>query len=647
MTEIKNGNVKKKNLALIMLVLSVIMMLCGSWIGGLANTSWGDVIVKDVEYFSEDGALLRGLLYLPKSALTSETKIPAIVACHGYNNTAEVQSINNIELSRRGMVVFAIDEYGHGKSTFPEGVSIVGDMGGYSALQYLGSLPYIDQSKVGMVGHSMGGTTIQYAAAKAWQNKSVDIGIVAPVAVLPTSQSFAINEETGASILSPYPVNLGSVFGKYDEWAESMWGVKKGSDVNISDKAKAVIQTAENIEYSTYYSTIAQASIPREVAVAQAELGDLKVIYQPEITHPAMHFSKMGEAYIIDFFDITLMGGTNPVPAADQIWLYKEIFTGIALLGFFIFLPSFGVLMLETPFFRTIIRPEPLSPSNPKKGSQKFFYAMIFILALIPAPLVYNWATGYPIDIKAMGVTVPILFPANSIFPMPTANGLVVFNLITGAVSLLLFYIVYKLSMVKRGVTSGNLGIKLPKNEIFKSLLLALIVFAVGYSFLAVADALFKVDFRFWVFSVKTLTAPKIKMFLAYLPFFAFAFLISSLTLNSFTRIRDAKEWQNIVLMCLASMGGLLVFFAADYISLFTTGVKLFPYILGPGAGENVTSALAGVLLMGLLFILPIAAIISRVLFKKSGSIWLGGFVNAFVVTFFAISNTVVSAGVL
>ena len=667
-----NGKKKRKiSTVFLMIIVSLAMMFFGSWLGSAAHSSWNTVEIRDVQYFSEDGALLRGILYIPKEVLKSGQKVPAIVACHGYNNTAEVQSINSIELSRRGMIVFAIDEYGHGNSSFPtkiEGTSsfplapdtvssypaklgggkdTVSDMGSYSALQYLGTLPYVDIHRVGMVGHSMGGTSIQNGALRAWQNKQIDSNVIAPVAVLPTSQSFAMDSATGASILQGYPVNLGSVYGKYDEWAEGMWNVKKGSDVNTSQTALTVFGVPGPIEYGQYYSINGHVTVDRDTAIAQTSFGDLRVLYQPNVTHPAVHFSHSAESSIIDFFDMTLLSGNNPIPADDQIWLWKEIFTGIALIGFFIFIPSFGVALLDTPFFKTIVRPEPLSPSNPKKAGQKFFYVLIFILCLIPAPLIYNWATGYPINIEPMGRAVPIVFPANKVFPMPTANGLVLFNLITGAVSLLVFYLVYKLYMKKRGVTEGNLGIKLPGKEIFKSLLLALVIFVVAYSFLSIADHLFKVDFRFWVFSIKTITAPKIEMFLVYLPSFAFAFLISSLTLNSFTRIREAKEWKNIVLLCLASMGGLLVFFAADYISLFVTGVKLFPYIPGVGGGDPVTSALAGVLLMGLLFILPIAAVISRILFKKSGSIWLGGFVNAFVVTFFAISNTVVAAGVL
>ena len=48
-------------------------------------------------------------------------------------------------------------------------------------------------------------------------------------------------------------------------------------------------------------------------------------------------------------------------------------------------------------------------------------------------------------------------------------------------------------------------------------------------------------------------------------------------------------------------------------------------------------------MLFGLLFILPITAVISRVCYKKTGSAWLGGFLTAFVALAFTISHMVTS----
>ncbi|WP_194165513.1 alpha/beta hydrolase [Oceanobacillus sp. CFH 90083] len=636
---------KNTSITKFILILAILLMVGGSIIGKIAHTDGGDINVKDISFVTEDGAELRGILYIPKSA-SEENKLPAIVASHGYNNTAELQAINAIELARRGTVVIAIDNYGHGLSTFPDeniNDGIAADLGTYSALQYLGTLPYVDVDRVGMVGHSMGGSAIQNGALRAYQNHAEDPSIVVPTAVLPTAQAFSVNEEATESILSAYPVNLGTVYGQYDEWAEGMWGVKKGSDINTSPVAAAALGF-ETPDFDTYYSYGENIEIDREGAVAAAETGEFRVMYSPAINHPAIHFSKNAASSIIDFFDITLLNGESERASTDQIWLWKEIGTGIGLIGFFLFIPSLGLLLLSLPFFRTIVQKEPESISVINNGKDRFIYMIFFVLALLPSPFLYVWTTGYPIDIKAMGRTVPTVFPANEIFPMPIMNGLVLFNVLSALVILLFFVVVYFTIAKRQSLGSSGLGIRLPFNEILKALLLAVVVFGSAYAFLVLAHFLFLSDFRFYVFSVKALTPEKFWILIKYIPFFAVFFITSSLTLNLTTRIKGASEWKNIILILIASSGSLFILFALDYIALYTTGIKMFETIPYP---EGTTSALAGVLLWGLLFILPIAAIYARIFFRKTGSIWVGGFINSFVVTFFAMSNTVIAAGIL
>ena len=90
--------------------------------------------------------------------------------------------------------------------------------------------------------------------------------------------------------------------------------------------------------------------------------------------------------------------------------------------------------------------------------------------------------------------------------------------------------------------------------------------------------------------------------------------------------------------------------FAYDYGKLFATGVRGIQYIPGTtsaqwisAVGMSFPTALAGIMLFSLLFILPITAVMSRVCAKKTGSVWLGGFLTAFIVLTFTISHMVIS----
>ena len=138
--------------------------------------------------------------------------------------------------------------------------------------------------------------------------------------------------------------------------------------------------------------------------------------------------------------------------------------------------------------------------------------------------------------------------------------------------------------------------------------------------------------------------------FLKYLPVFLLFFLLVSVFYNSLTRIDNAPAWLNYILIAVSSCGGLAVMFAYDYGKLFATGTRGIKYIPGTtsaawlsAVGMSFPTALAGIMLFGLLFILPITAVISRVCYKKTGSAWLGGFLTAFVALAFTISHMVTS----
>ncbi|MFP3089291.1 alpha/beta hydrolase [Treponema sp. TIM-1] len=633
---------KKNDGVIKVMIIALIMILAGGIIANIAHTSAGSVKIHDIKYVTGDGAEMRALLYVPKSASVANPA-PVVISCHGYNNTAEVQDLNCVELSKRGFIVMSIDAYGHGGSTFPdERIDPINvDMGTYAALQYIGTLPYADSSRVGMVGHSMGGSTIQAGAAKAWQLRETNPDIVVPIAVLPTSQAFSLDGD-GNALLAPWPINMGSVYGQFDEWALSMWGTVKGSDLNTTKIAQAGMGFTD-FQYDTYYAYGEKVPLDRAAAVNAAKQGKFRIVYQPPHDHPMIHFSGRAVGNVVDFFDITLTGGK--LASVPQSWFAKQLGTGISMIAFFVFITSLGLVLLKTAYFDAIKQAEPQGLTTVTDGKSRLRYIIIFIIGLIPAPLLYNWAVGYSIDILSSGRAVKILMPASAVFPLPCVNGIFVLNFLTGIITVALYLFVFKVFAKKAGCTFENMGIKLSGQGVFRAAVLAVCVFAAGYFMLTFCDYFFKTDFRFFTLSIKTLTPPKWSIYLRYLPSFLFFFLVSAMSQNTFTRINNQKEGINILLIVIASFGGLLVLHLIDYIALMNTGVKVFQFI--PFTGGKITAALAGVLLWGLLFILPVAAVVSRIFFRATGSIWTGAFINALVVTLFAISNTVVAARVI
>ena len=68
---------------------------------GVITTDLGDISYK---------------LYIPETA-SLDNKAPAVLLLHGYQNDHETSDAYGIELTRRGVVTLAIDEYGHGDTS--------------------------------------------------------------------------------------------------------------------------------------------------------------------------------------------------------------------------------------------------------------------------------------------------------------------------------------------------------------------------------------------------------------------------------------------------------------------------------------------------------------------------------------------------
>ncbi|MGZ5432169.1 MAG: prolyl oligopeptidase family serine peptidase [Thermoanaerobaculia bacterium] len=135
-----------------------------------------------IRFKSFDGMLIPGILYKPHQA-TAEAKAPAIVMVHGgpggqarrgYKYSAQflanhgyvVLDINNRGSSGYGKTFYVADDRKHGREPLWDCVE---------AKKHLSSLPYVDGSRVAIMGGSYGGYMV--AAALAFQPDVFDVGV--------------------------------------------------------------------------------------------------------------------------------------------------------------------------------------------------------------------------------------------------------------------------------------------------------------------------------------------------------------------------------------------------------------------------------------------------------------------------------------
>src|SRR3954452_5067991 len=186
-----------------MLWLGVVLILAGGLLAHFIQTG-GGIRILDVRFAGTGAVGMSALLYVPPNA-TAKTPAPGILAVHGYFNSRETQDGFAIELARRGYVVLALDQTGHGYSDPP---AFAAGFGGPDGLAYLRGLETVDKSNIGLEGHSMGGwAVLAAAAAKPDEYKSMVL------------EGSSTGKPFAADGTATWPRNVALVFAQYEEFS--------------------------------------------------------------------------------------------------------------------------------------------------------------------------------------------------------------------------------------------------------------------------------------------------------------------------------------------------------------------------------------------------------------------------------------------
>lgn len=561
------------------LALALALILGGDLLAWSVQTDFGRIDVRDVRWDDGTGRTMSALLYVPPGAL-AEDPAPGVLAVHGYINSRETQDGFAIELARRGFVVLALDQTGHGYSDPP---AFRAGFGGPAGLAYLRSLPMVDTANVGLEGHSMGGWAVLIAAAGA------------PDAYRSIVLEGSSTGSSGAPDATPEePRNLAVVFSKYDEFSGGMWGSPIAAEVPSSEKLMAAFGTDEPVVPGRLYGSI--------------EAGNARIFHQPPVTHPADHFSTRAIGHAVDWLQRTLEG-EDPLPVDDQVWYWKEIGNLVALLGMVLLLLAVGDLLLDTRWFSCLRSASP--PSRGATGAGWWGAALVFVL--LPA------ITLFPF--KDLGGALPV----NAFLPQAITNQVVAWALLVGAVSAILLGVWHVTSGRRAGATLDDYGLTRDGNwswrRMGKSFLLSVLTAGAGYLALVASAALFTVDFRFWVFAVKPMASHQAQAALVYLvPFTLFFIVYATILFGQLRRETSAvAETVRVVILSTAGFAALLLF---QYTPLFLGGTLTI-------SGEALWSIIA----FQFLPIMTLVAVVTVFFQRRTGGVWVGAFLSGILVT--------------
>lgn len=589
----------KNNLFLVVAIALMLVSMIGA---SLVQTGGGSVKVTEVSWVGSDGYQRSGWLLKPKTA-TAENAAPAVVTSHGFLNNRGMQDLNFVELSRRGFVVLAIDMTSHGDSEITP--SMDGMMNSvWEGVSFLADINYVDNTRIGVTGHSFGGFSSNFSVRSDEANGSRYVAAVLVNSMDPNYDTSYGNRDVGV------------VAGQYDEFA-----------FNITDE-KGVAQPKPDFINSKFAQTFLNFGIaPAGTAELKANTvytknidgrDAIRVIYTHNIIHPWSHFSARSTKATIEFFDASLKA-PNPIDSSNQVWQWKVFFNILGIIGFVMFVVTFTTVLLRLPFFKSVKRTEISGPA-PARGKQWWFWVSLALAA----------AFGTIFYLPIMQATKAATF-APTFLDQSAVRGISVWAACCGLFTILLMFAT-KFINKEEQIDLAATGIKISLVNLLKTILLAITVVISSYLWVFMADYLFQVDFRVWVLAINRFNPVYIRIAIPFILISSVFYIASSISVNCFNYRKIAgKEWLNTLILAVATGLPALIVTLIQYTHFYRTGFLAY--------SANQTHLMI-VWLFPLVAILPISVIVARKIYKKTGNPYLPGIINAIIVSLISCANT-------
>jgi len=636
---------KKCSKAIKWLSIGLILILIGSLGAMFLQTDGGDVMIKDIYLVTENQQYLHALAFIPKDA-SEENKVPAVITSHGWLNSAEVQDAASIELSRRGFAVFAMDAYGHGlSSSLYEGIdqdSAKYGQGMVPLVEYVASgiLNFVDTDRIGVMGHSMGGrasknTAIHYStlyneAIAAAQDPASEGGAEiteAEQAYADAQMKIAAALPTGQSpgSLADWSIircNMGFLYGLLEEGG---YGSSTGTaDLRGASKEALAMVTSGDPTVT---------SVEEGVFYGNKEDGTLRVLYQPYVTHPLIHFDPASTQDVIEFFTYCFDVETELV-SDEQVFLYKEFMNFVAMIGLFMLLLPIAELLLKVPCFAALKGTEgPRIPALSDEGKKKFWIGLLLggATSFIFAVIATVWVPSIDAT-KNHG-----FFMSNwTHFPGPTMNTVAVWTLLSAIWAYVWFFYNYNKDKAAGIRTDEMIGLRIGGKKLLHTIGYVATILGFFYAIVWFCKWAFNTDFRFWTPAIKTFDVGHVIYFFEYLPIFFAFYFANSLMVNGASRIEGDNDFKRLFILGIGNILGLVLLWALQYGKLLLTGTVIW----GPGWINVLVIAFC----FWQLFLAPF---LLRAFYKLTGNNWAGALTVSSVYVMAGVMNTAIHSTLL
>lgn len=596
-------------------VVALLLCLISSVGASAVQTGGGSIEYHDVTMVTDSGNELDALLLIPENA-TVENPAPAIVTSHGWYNNREMQDLNYVEYARRGYVVISISMYGHGDSQVITSGTWWDDNnngnGMYDAVKYLTRLPFVDASRIGVTGHSNGGLASRESMLQDEE------GLIS--AALIVSNDSVYYDEDG-NFANPFGSrDVGVVACQYDEFFHRV-AKEDGSKSAPRDYIDQV--TAQSF---LNFGADPSGLEPRRSYEYYHETIDgedaIRVIFNPDMTHPWAHFSKNVVASSVEFFDMALDAPIKLEPN-NQTWQWKAFFNAVGLVGFFLFAASFAIVLSESSYFAVAKlgdcgKPLP-APSGKGKAWYWGGYVACTVFAMLAYVLIYKWCNNNRPEF----------------FSQPATWYIGMWTLLCGVFTILVLFLSYKFNGKASGLVLKERGVVLGGKQLWRTIVLAFTVIVSTYMLVYLSDYFFLTDYRLWCYATVRAFAPHhFATIFKYLVFWLVYYIALSVATNGFNFVSYGKGgWVAVLLQMVFVALGPVIMVIVQYGTFRSTG---FMWTETTGLGGSII----GIWLYPIIVILPLAVLVCNVIYRHTKNPYIGGIIMGTIACVISVTNT-------
>lgn len=691
----------------IIFVAALVLIFVSSLFANMINTCFWTVKVSEIEMETPNG-ILSAYLYMPKDMKDGEQR-PVVITTHGYLNSKENQESNAIEMARRGYIVVCMEMYDHGDSQWAHDMEYGNWLNWYNpfwrysvtdAVIWVYAQPYTlkdaeGNAYISVSGHSMGGFASQLAVYDDEIN-SLTAGYRMIHAALPVGADYSysgwyVTQEQLEAAYGSRPI--GMISAQYDEFFFNKSNAEKTAeelswpgtllDANYTGTVskKSFVGTlsgqqflGDNSSTNTWYTVASGDLLDAEGNMLRESQDGQRIVHQPGSTHAWCYFSTTSVGHAVNFYNEAfkeVLPAKANIPASNQIWWIKEVFTTISLVCFFLLFAPLLDILLQLPGLKHAKTQETAPIGKPgSRKSEVFFWSFVAVFSVVITltyttladrygPYMPHLLWGFGI-VGILGIVAAIVFgfikknkdfcrcgigcgilggagwwllknalvyvQLGKVFKQPQTGLVAYWTLIIALMVGITLILFYYLSKKPAGAKFEDYGIVLKLKPILAGIGIALIMIAVGMIVLFLVDALFKVDFRLWALvSVKPFGWRAAQQVIVYLPFFLFYYIICAINMKANVIGRKNETLSAL----LVNLGGPLLFIFLQYAFLFAFGKATFT-----------AAALNSGVMLSLVGGLAVSTVLTVKFFKKTNNIWVPAVFNAILFSILSCSNT-------